>query len=91
MKEHRRLKVFGAFFALAHLLDIHYNKIDVFRGTKEYYRKVIEYFYKIKITLMNLKFIKVISCIHPYVFKKHPDCFLIQYKYQNLTPKVIIS
>jgi hypothetical protein len=40
---------------------------------------------------MNLKFIKVISCIHPYVFKKHPDCFLIQYKYQNLTPKVIIS
>ena len=35
MKEHRRLKVFGAFFALAHLLDIHYNKIDVFRGTKE--------------------------------------------------------
>lgn len=34
MKEHRRLKVFGA-FSLAHLLDIHYNKTDVFRGTKE--------------------------------------------------------
>ena len=25
----------GSFFALAHLLDIHYNKTDVFRGTKE--------------------------------------------------------
>ena len=34
-KRTQTLEVFGAFFALAHLLDIHYNKIDVFRGTKE--------------------------------------------------------